>query len=419
MGSFIKKDLLVFWRDRKEMLMTLLLPIIIIVVLNYAFAGIFNDDKEATKLDIAFVQVDDEEKGFVQFKEKIQQLGLSQAEKETMLEHVENLSPITLIRNFINNPDVKEWVNAKELTWEEATDQVESGELDAIIRVPEGFTYEVLSTVMLGDKSTTALTIHAAKQSTEVTTLQNIVNEFVNSLNMNFALGREGTLSAAEPILPQGGREVVEGIDTYTISQYFIIAIGTLFGLFLAQSVALKTVTEKRERVFNRILLTNSNPMHFLLGKTVSTFILAWLQLMITITVTQLLLNIFPDKSVSFWFGMVLVFTSFSLMVAGLSAIFTSITLNLKDSNAVSGLTTLIIMSLGVLGGSFFPLEGFPELLQRIGEWTPNGLTMIAMIEYIQFSQFSDLLLPIVVLVAMSVVCFVIGMFMFPKRGRV
>ena len=189
MGSFIKKDLLVFWRDRKEMLMTLLLPIIIIVVLNYAFAGIFNDDKEATKLDIAFVQVDDEEKGFVQFKERIQQLGLSQAEKETMLEHVENLSPITLIRNFINNPDVKEWVNAKELTWEEATDQVESGELDAIIRVPEGFTYEVLSTVMLGDKSTTALTIHAAKQSTEVTTLQNIVNEFVNSLNMNFALG--------------------------------------------------------------------------------------------------------------------------------------------------------------------------------------------------------------------------------------
>lgn len=401
------------------MLMTLLLPIIIIVVLNYAFAGIFNDDKEATKLDIAFVQVDDEEKGLVQFKEKVQQLGLSQAEQETMLEHVENLSPITLIRNFINNPDVKEWVNAKELTWEEATDQVENGELDAIIRVPEGFTYEVLSTVILGDKSTTALTIHAEKQSTEVTTLQNIVNEFVNSLNMNFALGREGTLLAAEPILPQGGREVVEGIDTYTISQYFIVAIGTLFGLFLAQSVALKTVTEKRERVFNRILLTNSNPMHFLLGKTVSTFILTWLQLMITITVTQLLLNIFPDKSVSFWFGMVLVFTSFSLMVAGLSAIFTSITLNLKDSNAVSGLTTLIIMSLGILGGSFFPLEGFPELLQRIGEWTPNGLTMTAMIEYIQFSQFSDLLLPIMVLVTMSVVCFVIGMFMFPKRGRV
>ncbi|MCK1997875.1 ABC transporter permease [Psychrobacillus psychrodurans] len=420
MSSFIKKDILVFWRDRKEILMALLLPIILIVILNFAFSGLFKDDEEAIHIDIALLVADDEKVGKEQFEHAVKETELSPTEKEKVLDEAANLNPVGLIHDFLINPEIQDWITIKEISEQEATKQVNNGDLDAIIRIPEGFTYEVLSVVLLDERPNhIPVNILAKDPSTEVGALQDIVHNFVHSLNVQFALGSTGETVYAEPVLPQGGREVVEGIDTYSISQYFTIAISTLFALFLAQTVALKTVTEKRERVVNRILLTNSNPINFLLGKTVSTFILVCIQMVITFTAVQLLLSVFPGKTLEFWVGLVVIMIAFSLTVAGLSSLFTSIVLHLSDSNTASGLFTLIIMGLGVLGGSFFPLEGLPNVFQKIGEWTPNGLTQTTAIKWIQFSDMSDLFFPLTVLTAISIVCFAISMSIFPNRGRI
>ncbi|PWW32291.1 ABC-2 type transport system permease protein [Cytobacillus oceanisediminis] len=421
MGTFIYKDLLVFWRDRKEILLALLLPILIIVVLNFAFSGLFNEDEEAVHIEIAVVQEDDVDKGKEQFENAVEKKALSSEEKNTVLAEAAKLDPVRLVADFLNSPDMQDWVTVKDLSEQEAEEQVKNGQLDAVVKIPEGFTNNVLSSVLLGEPSQGFVSILAAKQSTEVSTLQEIVHNYLNTLNMHFALGRKAMLASAEPVLPQGGKEVVEGdngVDTYTMSQYFTIAIGTLFALFMSQTVALKTSTEKREQVFNRILLTNRHPLVFLLGKTVSAFILACMQFAITLTVVQLLLNVFPDKSFTFWAGLGAVLIAFALTVGGLSALFTAITLHLSDSNAASGISTLIIMGFGVLGGSFFPLEGLPEPIQKIGEWTPNGLTQIALIEWVQYSHFNDLLFPILFLMGVCIICFAISVSIFPKRGR-
>ncbi|WP_264737733.1 ABC transporter permease [Cytobacillus firmus] len=420
MGAFIKKDLLVFWRDRKEILMALLLPILIIVILNFAFSGLFKDEK-AMQLDISVVQEDDVKKGKEQFAAAVEAKGLSSEEKSVLLAEADKLDPVKLIHDFLNSSDLKEWVTVKDFSEQEAAEQVKNGELDAIIKIPEGFTFELLSGVLLGETSQGSVTILAEEESSEVSTLQEVVHTFVNTVNTQFALGRKGVQATAEPILPKGGKEVVEGddgADAYTISQYFTIAIGTLFALFMAQTVSLKTMTEKREQVFNRILLTNSHPLSFLIGKTVSAFILAILQFAITLTVVQLLLNVFPDKSFTFWAGLMVVLIAFALTVGGLSALFTALTLHLSDTNAASGISTLVIMGFGVLGGSFFPLEGLPEPIQKIGEWTPNGQTQTALIEWVQYSHFNDLLFPIIFLMGVFIICFAISVSIFPKRGR-
>ncbi|USK42332.1 ABC transporter permease [Cytobacillus oceanisediminis] len=420
MGAFIKKDLLVFWRDRKEILMALLLPILIIVILNFAFSGLFKDEK-AMQIDISVVQEDNVKKGKEQFAAAVEAKGLSSEEKSVLLAEADKLDPVKLIHDFLNSSDLKEWVTVKDFSEQEAAEQVKNGELDAIIKIPEGFTLELLSGVLLGETSQGSVTILAEEESAEVSTLQEVVHTFINTVNTQFVLGSQGVQSMAEPILPKGGKEVVEGddgADAYTISQYFTIAIGTLFALFMAQTVSLKTMTEKREQVFNRILLTNSHPLSFLIGKTVSAFILAILQFAITLTVVQLLLNVFPDKSFTFWAGLMVVLSAFALTVGGLSALFTALTLHLSDTNAASGISTLVIMGFGVLGGSFFPLEGLPDPIQKIGEWTPNGLTQTALIEWVQYSHFNDLLFPIIFLMGVFIICFAISVSIFPKRGR-
>jgi len=418
LGSFFKKDVLVFWRDRKEVFMALFLPIFLIVVLNFAFSNLFNNDGESLNIDVAIVQEDNDNIGLEQFEETVNEMNLSQVEKETMLQQASVLEPAKMMLEFLNNPELKELVHSQELSEAEAIDLVENGEIDAIVKIPEGFTYEVLSSVMLGEEAAVALAIQADEQSTELDTLQMIMNNFINSLNMQFAIGNTAESNMAEPDFPQGGKEVVEGVETFTMSQYFTIAISLLCSLFLTQTVAIKTVTEKREGVFNRILLSNSNPLKFLMGKSIATFCLAWIQMIITFTVIQSFLDVFPSNSVEFGIGLIIVMTIFALAVSGLAALFTSITLNLDDTNAASGLSTLVIMIFAVLGGSFFPIQGLPNFMQIIGEWTPNGLTQTVLLEWIQFTDYQDLIIPITILVGFSIVCFVIAVSIFPRRGR-
>ncbi|WP_078380650.1 ABC transporter permease [Sutcliffiella halmapala] len=419
MGSFFRKDLLVFWRDRKEILISLLVPIVIIIVLTFAFSGLMGEDAETMDINVGIVLQDDESLGLQQFEEVILAMDLPEQEKEAMTEQAAMFSPVGLLNAFLNDPELSEWLNTKQLSAEEAKQLVKSGELDAVIKIPEGYTYDVLGQIILGESANTSLAIQMEEQSLESDVLYNIMERYLDTLNFQLALSSVTDGEAIAPILPLGGREVIEGIETLTISQYFTHAMTTLFTLFIAATVAMKTVTEKRERVFNRILLTNSNPISYLMGKVLSTFCFAWLQLMIIFSVSQLLLNVFPSKSMEFWFGIILIITFFSMAVAGMSAVFTLLTLKLQNSDAANGLFTMIIMMMAVVGGNFFPIYGLPEWIQRIGEWTPNGLSLSVYIQWVQSGDLSSLVIPMIKLFLFSVGCIIIASLMFPKRGRI
>lgn len=420
MSSFFKKDLLVFWRDRKEILLAVFLPIILIVILNTVFSGLFSSDAESIQIDLGMVLEDDETAGLEQFAKKVEGLDIAPEEKQRILEQAMQIGVNQQLTGFFKHPELTEWVTVQEVTEEEAQKLVESEELDAYIKIPNGFTDTVLSSSMLGIESKLGVTIHAKEQSTELSTIEDVVHQFINTVNMQIALGQTGELNqATQPELPQGGKELVADVDSYTFSQYFTIGISTLCALFIAQTVALKTITEKRERVFNRIILSNSRPFHYLMGKVLSTFCLAWIQMMMTYMMIQLLLDVFPDKTATFWIGLFLMISLFSLAVAGLSGVFTSIALNIKDTNNAAGIFTMVIMTLGALGGSFFPLQALPGFIQKIGEWTPSGVTQIALIQFIQYEKLQDLVIPLSLLFAFFVLCLLIALYTFPRRGRI
>lgn len=420
MSSFFKKDLLVFWRDRKEILLAVFLPIILIVILNTAFSGLFSSDSEPVYIDLGVVLEDDETAGLEQFENKVESLEIAPDEKQRIVEHAMQIGVNQQFVGFFKNPELSEWVTVQEVTEQEARKLVEMEELDAYIKIPNGFTDTVLSSSLLGIESEIGVTIHAKEQSTELSTIEDVVRQFINTVNMQFALGQTGDLDqAAQPVLPQGGKELVDDVDSYTFPQYFTIGISTLCALFIAQTIAVKTITEKRERVFNRIILSNSRPFHYLMGKVLSTFCLAWIQMMMTYVIIQLMLDVFPHKTASFWIGLFLMISLFSLAVAGLSGLFTSIALNMKDTNSAAGIFTMIVMTLGALGGSFFPLQGLPGFVQMIGEWTPNGVTQTALIQFIQYERLQDLVIPLGLLLGFFALCLVIALFMFPRRGRI
>ncbi|GAB3796127.1 ABC transporter permease [Virgibacillus kimchii] len=419
MISFTKKDLLVFWRDRKEVLISLLAPLLIIIVLNFVFSGITFEDAGERDINAGLVLEDDEAAGFEQFEESLQDMGLPETEIEAMMEQAVNLSPSELMVSLFEDPELSSWIHTEEMSEDEAKKQVEDGDLAAIIKIPAGFTYDVLRQLILDQPSDRAIHFQIEEHSIETDILTGLIDNYMETLNFQFALGALTEGEPTDPALPQGGREIInENTVELDLAQYFTVAMSSLFALFIAATVAAKTETEKRERVFNRILLTNSRPLSYLMGKIISTFLMTWIQLMLVFFVSDLLLGIFPEKSVGFWLGIIVIVTFFSLIVAGMSAIFTSLMLRMKNVNTAHGLFTVFIMIMAALGGNFFPMEQFPAWVQVFSEWTPTGVMISLFMDSLQDADTVSFAVPLIKQAGFFILFFLIGILLFPERGR-
>ncbi|WP_458946429.1 ABC transporter permease [Oceanobacillus sp. CAU 1775] len=415
----MKKDLLVFWRDRKEVLISVLSPILLIIVLNFIFSGVTFDDAGEMDLNVGIVFEDEESLGVQQFAESLQDMGLSEVEIEGMLTQAESLLPNEFIHSLFNNPELSSWIHTEELSEKVAVEKIEDNALDAIIKIPAGYTYDVLNQVLLQEKADTAIRVQIEEYSIETEILANIIGNFMETVNFQLALGTLTGIDAVEAELPQGGREIInENIVEIDLAQYFTVAMSTLFAMFIAITVATKTETEKRERVFNRILLTNRRPLSYLMGKVISTFCFVWLQLMIIFVTTDLFLGIFPNKSADFWLGIIVIVTLFSLTIAGLSTIFTSVILRVQNVNTANGVFMVVIIGFAALGGNFFPMEQLPSWIQGLSNWTPNGITVTAFTDFLQHSESISFAPVALKQFGFFALFLLIGISLFPERGR-
>lgn len=420
MLSFIKKDLLLFWRDRKELITVLVLPIILVLVLNFAFAGLFGSEVETKKdLQLAVVNQDDEQEAITELKERLaEEAPLADEKAAELVERASYIRPVSMLIDYLNDDDMKEWVTVHDLEEAEAVAKVESGELDAILIIPAGFTVDSLSAALMGEPPATKLTYKIEMETNHTSALQQMIHAFIDQLNYQFALQEVGGAFPGELTLPEGGFENVGAGKTFTLTQYFTFAMGALFALFLASTVATKTGEEIRQQVFNRILLTNSHPIHFLIGKMVSSFCLAWLQIMFVFVLSHFILDVFPDRTISFWLGTVGIVTLLSLTIAGLAAVFTTVSLRVTDINAANGIFMFVIIFFGIIGGNFVPVYLLPDWLQQIGEWTPNGLSLVMLTEWFQFEELSSLVIPSIFLIMFFLLCTFIGLIFYPQRGK-
>jgi ABC-2 type transport system permease protein len=418
--SYIKKDLLLVWRDRKEIIIVLLLPILLVLVLNFVFAGLLGNNNELpTDLQIAVVNNDDDEKeAIVQLKEKlIQEASFNETEVAALLEQTSSVLPGQMLVDYLRSEEVKEWITVHELNENDAVKKVKEGELDGTLIIPKGFTANSLYAAYVKESPTIKLQFKIEKETNSNQIAQNIIQGFLDHLNFQFALHAFDGVAEADVPLPEGGFEELGAAAPFTLSQYFTIAMGALFSLFLAVTVATKTGVEIRQQVFNRILLTNSNPLHFLIGKMVSTFILVWLQIMFVFIVSHAIFDVFPERSIGFWAGTVGVVSLLSLSIAGLAAVFTVISLKMTNIDAANGVFMAVILLFGVMGGNFVPIYVLPDWLKQIGEWTPNGLSLVMLTEWIQFEEVSSLVMPGLLLIVFMLFCTVISVVLYPKRG--
>lgn len=411
---------MIFLRDWKELLSVLVLPIILVVVLNFAFAGLFSDDdKVSMDLQLAIVNQDDEKVAMEQLNERlISEAALGEQEAGAIVEVAGSIQPVKLLSDYLESDELKEWVTVHNLKEKEAAEKVKEGELDGMLIIPDGYTADSLYASFADESPTQSLIYKMEEETIDSGALQQLVQGFINQLNHQFAIQEITDGAEIDVVLPEGGFEDLGTDHDFTITQYFTISMGALFALFVVTTVAMKTGLEIRGQVFNRILLTNSHPMRFLIGKMVSTICLVILQIIFVLIVSHFILGVFPGRTLAFWGGVLVMIVLLALVMSGLAAIFTAILLRMANIDAANGLFMFVLLLLGTLGGGFVPIYMMPEWMRAIGEWTPNGLFLKMLTEWVQFEDFSIIVQPSIFLIGIFLVFTFIGLALFPKRGK-
>src|SRR5690606_27891177 len=143
-------DLLIFWRDRKEVLIVILLPLLLVIVLSFAMGGMFdNDNNLSMDMNVGFVVEDDQEQGLQSYEDMLSSMDeVTEEERAQLLAIASNIRPVEMFEQFFTNPDVSEWMEVENLTRAEAEKKVENGDLHAMFVIPQGYTKNFLENIL-------------------------------------------------------------------------------------------------------------------------------------------------------------------------------------------------------------------------------------------------------------------------------
>ncbi|MDV2884840.1 ABC transporter permease [Alkalihalophilus pseudofirmus] len=423
MGTFLKKDILVLIRDRSELIVLLAMPFILLTILGFSLRGLLGGDTEALHMNVAIVQNDHEEEGIAQFVEDLKASGLPDEAVEALEQTAAEVSPVTLLHKMFASNEVREIIEMTELNEAAAKQQLKEGSVDAIITIPNNFTYRILNKIILDQASGSELEITVNEYSMKTNMLENMMESFVDTLNFEKAVaqaaGESGAAITEAEATEVGGVETITAKEPISSFQYYTIGMAVMFVLFVGSTISSKAFVEKKQHVFHRIMLSGTSPMAYLSGKAIAATVISFLQLVILFSLSALLFQSFSFESVEFWAGMGLISLLLSICVGGFAALLTALSTK-WDTDSVSyvfagGLVTILAFA----GGSFFPTTGMPEIVREIGNWTPNGAALTAYLQWMQglgMVAVWPLLLRIIII---TVVLLALSILVFPKRRSV
>jgi ABC-2 type transport system permease protein len=144
-----------------------------------------------------------------------------------------------------------------------------------------------------------------------------------------------------------------------------------MFMFFIVSYVANSIVTEKRNGTLRRLMMAPVSKAELLLGKVVPNFIVGLIQAAVLFTIGH------------FVFGMALGHDPLGLIVISMAVAGAATGLGIlvaalaKTEEQVSGLSTLLILTLAALGGSMVPLFVMPDFMQTAARITPHAWALL------------------------------------------
>lgn len=183
----------------------------------------------------------------------------------------------------------------------------------------------------------------------------------------------------------------------------------TIYGIFwIVTLLASSVLQEKRDGTFRRLLASPMSRAVMLAGKLLPFFIINLLQIAVMLGASHFLFGLDLGSSPA---GLVAVSVAASATATGLGVLVSALA---RTEAQIGGLTTLLLLTLSALGGTFVPRFVMPEWLKTLGALTPHAWALDAYLDlFVRGYGFTDILPQVGVLAAFALVFFAVGVWRF------
>ncbi len=227
------------------------------------------------------------------------------------------------------------------------------------------------------------------------------------------------TLAEASPIRLerldwQGKRRVFDAM------QYFAPSMAILFMSFAMGAGAATIRTEMQQWTLPRILSTPTPRWVFMVGRLLGMYMTGVVQMVLLIVATALVARLMGREN-SVWGGDLP-----GLVVLVLTVVFAAVSLGLlvaalaRDADQATTYSSIVSMVLGMLGGSFIPIENLPDALTWLPKLTLNYWGIRGFFDLATGEETLTGIVPnLAALLAIGVVLCTAGLWVFARRQEV
>src|SRR5579883_29693 len=400
-----KKDLLQTLKDKGSLFFLLLMPLVLITVIGFAFGNLLGSG--STEIDIT-VAVSNQDNGYVG-KAIVQAL------------HV-NTDKLKIT--------VKEYSDPNKVKDEVANDS----NVNAGVVIPAGATNTLIATAQSGKLPQNLVQVYSLPSSndTRPTIVQGIVtNVLTSQIAGSTAVGQvysvcnqPGNHCAPNTIQAQtiagtvgqasvnGGSSAVQALtagQAPKINTFDQIVPGyaIFFALFSINAVAGTILQEKEDGTFRRLLIAPVNKYALLGGKLLAQFLLTILQLAVLFAIGYFAFHL----DIGSWPALIALLICTSFATTGLGILLVSL---VKTRRQLNPIVTLVVLITSAIGGAWWPLFLEPTWMQQIAKlgitaWAMEGLNGVMLLG----KGFTQVVPDIIGLIVYGLICFFIATRLF------
>lgn len=397
----ILKDLKLIFSDKKALAILILMPLVLSSILGFALAGSFGGNYSTEKINILVVKKYDLDKEISEVKEFLKNNPImknSDINENSIENYINSIDVEKLFtEEFLNNEGIKEIIKYDFSDEENAKAELNEKNISAIVVLPENFIYDMYINYLTGftnkidieiighpDRTISSQIVEGiikgfADISSSMIIQKNVFIESLIENNLEFESSNintimNGIFSNVNTVPINIEYEKVDGKEPITGTQYYSIAMTTMFILFVAGYGSKLLLDEKFDKTYQRMVISGLSKWKLLSGKFLVIFILGLVQVLVMIIYSSNMLK--SSWGNPLYIGIISIFAVFA--VSGLGIMLASISF-ISENYKVADLTQSVIFQImALLGGSFIPIEVMPDFVKKLSNFTLNGLALKA-----------------------------------------
>jgi ABC-2 type transport system permease protein len=290
-------------------------------------------------------------------------------------------------------------------------DTISSGKLDSVIIFEKGYSESVL------DGQPGHIQITSIKGAAITGYVKSYLHQYINNIStISYVAGgnqqifekmykdyQQTDFKLTTKIVEDSSKN--KNMTNQTIG--FLIMIMLLSACNMSEIILL----EKENRTYFRLLSTPINARKYLISNVIVNMIVMTIQVFITLTIMKNIFHI--GINISFWEAVFIMFL-FSLVAVGLSLVIISFS---NSRSAASALQNCIITPTVMLSGCFWPVDVMPTALQNIANFLPQRWTLDTLTKLQEGNSFSGLYLNFMILFAFALSFFLIAVYRFSRNN--